>query len=93
MDPSKRGDDRGGGGRYEVFRKPARGGTSTGGKTMTFRMGVRLTLPGRGLSGALRGVEFLAPWAWPTQSHSPSLAWVQSGGLLQADAGGPPPLQ
>lgn len=33
------------------------------------------------------------PRAWPTQCLSLSPAWVQSGGLLQADAGGPTPLQ
>lgn len=37
----------GGGSRGEVIRKPAGGGTSTGGKTMKFRMGVRLSPPGR----------------------------------------------
>ncbi|XP_045722578.1 epidermal growth factor-like protein 8 isoform X1 [Mirounga angustirostris] len=43
----------GGGGRYEVFRKPAGGGTSTGGKTMKFRMGVgpHWSLEGRGIPG------------------------------------------
>lgn len=51
MAPSKRGDNRGGRARGEVFMKPAGGGASQG-KTK-FGMGVRLSFLGRvGLGGA-----------------------------------------
>lgn len=83
----------GGGSRGEVFRKPAGGGASTGDKTMKFRMGVRWSPPGRaGPQWRLKG-NGTPDRSQVTECVLPSLAWVQPGGLLQADARGPPPLQ
>lgn len=65
MDPSKRGDNTGGRARGEGFGNPAGGGGN--GKTMEYRMGVRLSPPGRGGPRlSLRVVGFLTPRAWPT---------------------------